>query len=56
MGAEVRIGLSEFESIKEAQKTQEEKILDAETKLKEAQELLKNLTNNPRKKWYQLWK
>lgn len=42
--------------LKEAQKTQEEKILDAETKLKEAQELLKNLTNNPRKKWYQLWK
>jgi predicted nucleic acid-binding Zn-ribbon protein len=44
------------EKLKEAQKTQEEKILDAETKLKEAQELLKKLTNNPHKKWWQFWK
>jgi hypothetical protein len=41
---------------KEAQKTREEKILDAETKLKEAQELLKKLTNKSNKKWYQFWK
>jgi predicted nucleic acid-binding Zn-ribbon protein len=44
------------EELKEAQKTQEEKILEAEEKLKEAQEVLKKLTNNPRKKWYQFWK
>jgi len=44
------------EELKEAQKTQAEKILEAEEKLKEAQEVLKKLTNNPRKKWYQFWK
>lgn len=44
------------EELKEAQKTQEEKILDAEEKLKEAQEVLKKLTNIPSKKWYEFWK
>jgi predicted nucleic acid-binding Zn-ribbon protein len=44
------------EELKEAQKTQAEKILDAEEKLKEAQEVLKKLTNIPRKKWYEFWK
>jgi hypothetical protein len=55
MEAEVRIGLSEIEAIKDARKKAEE-ILDVEEKLKEAQELLKKLTNNPHKKWYQFWK
>jgi predicted nucleic acid-binding Zn-ribbon protein len=44
------------EELKEAQKTQAEKILDAEEKLKEAQEVLKKLTNTPSKKWYEFWK
>jgi predicted nucleic acid-binding Zn-ribbon protein len=44
------------EELKEAQKTQAEKILDAEEKLKEAQEVLKKLTNIPSKKWWQFWK
>lgn len=44
------------EELKEAQKTQAEKILDAEEKLKKAQEVLKKLTNIPRKKWYEFWK
>jgi predicted nucleic acid-binding Zn-ribbon protein len=42
--------------LKEAQKTQKEKILEAEEKLKEAQEVLNKLTNKSNKKWYQFWK